>query len=149
MADKPVLKWLFRVQFADGSTYNQTPNDKSVIDPKRSEYYDMMEAEKRGKKIRYFSLFEVGTTNIVSVDLGTGLFFVNKLPVLLESQKLPKLPEKFNLIFYHQVDQNQTMTIQKSTGKVLKTEQSTHREYFIGWECEIAGKKYIQKLAVS
>ena len=151
MAEKPVLKWLFRVQYSDDSTYNQAPDDQSVLDEKRSEFYDVLQVEEKGdKKMRFFSLCEVGTNNVITVDLGSGLFFVNKLPVKLEGQPLPKMPEKFSLIFYRQWQQQLQQTVDLKENKVIdQKELPAFCEYFIGWECEIAGKKYTQKMAVS
>ena len=136
MSDLP-LKYLFVVEYADGSIFEQTSDDKSSIDPqKRSQFYDVLQS---GKTIRYFSL--VGDGHKITVDLGTGIFYVDGLALLLESEKLPTLPDRFTLVFYRQ----HTHELNREDSKEL----SHFIEYFIGWECEIAGKKYIQKLAVA
>lgn len=139
------LKFLFSVEFTDGSSYKQGELDKSSIDPKRSEFYDVLHCE---KKIKTFSL--VGDNQKVTVDLLTGLFYINGLSVLLESEKLPRLPDKFELIFYRQWTIDQNVTFSKKTGQILKREDAGRFcEYFIGWKCNINGKEYIQKLAVA
>jgi len=142
------LKYLFVAEFTDGTFFKQTPEDKSLMEPDRNCYFDVLEMVKNGKTIRRFSL--VGQGNTITVDLGSGIFYVNSLPVLLESERLPKLPDKFELIWYHQVTQNQNVTVDKSTLEIIKTENLPEfREYFIGWQANINGKNYQQKIAVS
>ena len=144
--EKPInLKYLFIVEYDDATSYKQGANDKSSIDPKRSEFYDVLHS---GKTIKRFSLF--GDNQKVTVDLQTGLFDVNGLPILLESEKLPTLPEKFELIFYRQWTVHQNVTYATKTGKTLKREDAGRFcEYFIGWKCTINGKMYQQKLAIA
>lgn len=141
----PELNYLFIAEYIDGTLFKQTPEDKSKIDSSRNCYYDVLQS---GKKIRRFSV--VGKGNQITVDLGNGVFYINGLPVLLESEKLPCLPQKFELIWYHQVTRDQNVTFEKKTGKVLKTEDMPEfREYFVGWKCNINGKSYQQKIGVA
>jgi hypothetical protein len=139
------LKYLFEAEFTDGTIYTQTADDVSNIDPKRSQFYDVLHT---GKTIKRFSL--VGEGNKLTVDLTTGFFEVNGLTVLLESTKLPGPPDKFDLVFYRQRTHDIDVTYEKKTGNVVETGGETEFcEYFIGWTCEIAGKHYIQKMAVA
>lgn len=148
MPEPPKLKYLFEAEFIDGTVFKQTPEDKSSMEPDRNCYFDVLEMVKNGKTIRRFSLVSEG--NRVTVDLGTGIFYINHLAVLLESEKLPRLPDKFDLVWYHQVTQNKNITFEKKTGTILKTENEPEfREYFIGWQANINGKNYKQKIAVS
>ena len=146
------LKYLFEVKYADGEIYRQTPRDKSKIDPeKRSEFYDVLQEIEKGRTIQFFSL--VGDGKTITVDLGTGLFYVNGVKLLLESEKLPVMPEKFDLIFYRQWTQQVNVEYKgKKIGPfeiVSEEPQQAFCEYFIGWKCEIKGKRYIQKMAVA
>lgn len=136
MSEPVQLKYLFVAQFDDGRVINQTPEDKSIIDPeKRSQFYDVLQ---HPAKLEYFTL--VGDGNVIKVDLRSGIFYVNGLAVLLESEKLPTIPDKFDLIFYRQHTHHFN----------LKHEEIDHNiEYFIGWKCKIKGKTYQQKLAVA
>lgn len=141
------LKYLFIAEYSDGTFEKQTPDDVSKIDPekKRSQFYDVLQS---GKPIRKFSL--VGSGNEVTVDLQTGLFSINGLKVLLESEKLPRLPDKFDLIFYRQVTENTNIEynlFSKIIQKIIPLESFC--EYFIGWQCNINGKNYQQKLAIN
>ena len=144
---EPILEYLFIAQFNDGSIIEQNPQDLSTIDPTRNCYYDVLQEVVKGKVIRKFSLS--GRDNIISVDLKTGLFLVNGITFLLESEKLPQVPEKFNLIWYHQVSQSQNITFDEASGEVSSRENlPERREYFIGWHCRINGRDYKQKIAV-
>lgn len=139
------LQYLFIAEFEDGSTFEQTPQDKSTIDPDRNCYYDVLQS---GKNIIKFSL--IGKGNTFSVNLKTGLFTINGVEVILESEKLPTLPEKFNLIWYHQVTRDLNVTYELKSGAIQETKELPEfREYFIGWECEIAGIPYKQKLGIA
>src|SRR5438105_4414673 len=112
------LKYLFLAEFTDGTTLEQHPEDKSALDPeKRNTYYDLLQS---GKTIKKFSL--IGNEHKVSVDLTTGLFEVDGFPILLESEKLPLIPERFELIYYKQTTENQNITIDKQTGKIIGTQ---------------------------
>lgn len=140
-----ILKYLFVAEFMDGSIKEQTPADVSKLDPSRSEFYDVLHA---GKAIKRFSL--VGEGNTITVDLVTGLFTINQLLVLLESEKLPLRPEKFDLIFYRQHTHSLNVEYELKTGIPVSSEPAGHScEYFIGWQCNINGKNYQQKIAVS
>lgn len=139
------LKYLFAAEFTDGVILKQTPEDRSFLDPTKSCFYDVLNS---GKTVRRFSL--IGDGNTITVDLGNGIFYVNGLPLLIESDRLPRLPSRFDLIFYHQVSQSMNVTVDKSNGQVTKTEPlNEYREYFIGWKCNLGGKSYQQKIAVS
>lgn len=145
MPEPVKLKYLFLVEFTDGTIYEQTPDDKSKLDPLRSEFYDVLQS---GKVIRKFSL--VGEGNKVTVDLQSGLFYINGLPVLLESEKLPARPEMFDLIFYRQWTKDQNVTYAMKTGEILNRQDAgSFCEYFIGWKCTLGKKEYIQKIAVA
>lgn len=145
------LKYLFIAEFKDGSLLAQTPEDKSTLDPeKRSQFYDVLES---GKELKRFTLVEkkiIGKGNTITVDLENGIFYVNTLPVLLESEKLPGIPEKFELIFYRQHTHNMNVTFAENKKDILDMESKEHYcEYFIGWKCNIKGKSYQQKIGVS
>lgn len=144
-------KYLFVAELVDGTFFKQTPDDKSLLDENRNCYYDLLQLISKGgkeKTIRRFSL--VGENNTITVDLGNGVFYVNGLAVLLESEQLPCYPDKFDLIWYHQVDRDTTVTYNTKTGKAIsKKDGGEFRMYFIGWQCNIKGKNYQQKIAVS
>lgn len=146
MSNNYTLKYLFIAEFIDGSAIEQTLEDKSSIDPeKRSQFYDVLQS---GKRIHRFSL--VGEGNKLTVDLLTGFFEVNGLRVMLEGDKLPTLPDRFDLIFYRQHTHDTAATFSLKTKNLISQEETDHYiEYFIGWQCNIAGKNYQQKLAVS
>jgi len=150
---KQDLKYLFHAVFADGGEFIQDPDDVSKIDPiKRSQYYDLLQEVENGRVIRLFSL--VGEGHIITVDLGTGLFYFDGFKILLEGDKLPTLPDKFTLIFYRQWTQSVNVDYKankKGEMELISAAPTGEKfcEYFIGWQCNIKKKNYQQKIAVS
>jgi hypothetical protein len=155
---KPTLTYFFEAEYYDGRIYKQNQEDASVkYPPVRDENGHLqgkscmsdIQEDVDNFLIKRFTL--VGKGNKITVNLDTGLFEVNGLQVLLESTKLPALPEHFRLRYYRQVTVDQNITYDKGNGEIQKVEQAGEAflEYFIGWECEIAGKQYEQKIAVA
>lgn len=149
--NSPKLDYLFTAVFTDGSIVEQNPEDKGTSPNARNCYSDVLFAQKEGKQLHFFHL--KGKGNTLTVDLVGGMFYVNGLEVLLESEKLPGMPEKFDLVWYHQVTQDiEVDTKVNDKLGVDITAMRPHeglREYFIGWECNINGKVYKQKIAVA
>lgn len=144
----PKLNYLFTAKFTDGSIIRQNSEDKSSRLEGKNCYYDVLETVKEGKTIEEFML--TGKGNKLKVNLLTGMFEVNGVFLVVESIKLPAMPEKFDLVWYHQVTQNLNVTYKAKTGDIVKAEsQAEIREYFIGWKCNIRGKEYISKIAVA
>ena len=93
-----MLKYLFDVEFTDGSTYTQTPADRSVFDPeKRSCFYDVMQLIEQGKQIKLFLLSD--GKNGFLVDLSDGHFEINGIPFFMHEQR--DLTD-FRIIFFRQ-----------------------------------------------
>lgn len=147
------LQYLFEAEYKDGTIYRQNPQDHSVKFPPiqdehgewqgKSCFTDVTE-DAQNHKIKKFSI--IGKGNTITVNLENGLFEINGLPVLLEEEKLPMLPEHFELIYYRQVSVSQNITY----GDVTVLEDGgIFVEYFIGWKCNIGGREYKQKLAVA
>lgn len=143
------LKYLWIAKFEDGTLFKQNPEDKSMMEEGRNCYFDLLQLIKDGQSLRSFSL--KSDDDLVTVDLKTGLFYVNGLALLLESDKLPSYPGKFNLIWYNQVSVDTKVDYDTKTKEILKASgvKNEYREYFIGWQCNINGKNYQQKIAVS
>lgn len=153
---KPILTYFFEAEYEDGSIYTQNKDDASVkFPPIRDEngdlqgkscFTDVLDDIKH-KKLVKFSL--IGKGNRITVNLANGLFTINGLQVLLESIKLPILPE-FEIVYYRQRSEDQNLTFSNKTGELLdETITGSFIEYFIGWKCMIAGKEYQQKIAVA
>lgn len=121
------LKYLFKVKFTDGTTFKQTDQDVSKIDPKRSAFYDVLHSEKPIKSFTLSKLLDYWT-----VDLETGEFSHNGIKFKLEWNVKPGKKE---LIFQRQNEQDSVATFNKDTGKILSVEQGAHRiVYFLGYK---------------
>jgi hypothetical protein len=140
------LKYLFKVLYHDGSTFEQSNDDKSQIDPKRSAFYDVLNS---GKKIRSFGLFsqDGGRDQALVVDLIDGHFEHNGM-VIMPGEILPG-PAPLKLIYFRQHQHDFTATYH-ADGPATDQKEVDHRiTYFIGWQCNINGKNYKQVLGVN
>lgn len=124
---------LFKVKYTDGTVYQQTEEDKSSIDPKRSAFYDVLNS---GKDILSFSI------GPASVNLITGMFKLSLLEFQLEENLQPV---KRKLIFFRQVQQDTNVDYENKGGvlKILNlTPSATRIKYFIGYEYKLKGKNH-------
>ena len=138
------LKYLFTVEYIDGSIFTQPKDDKSKL-AKSSAFYDVLHSDKIVKK---FTLKSVEDSQSISVDLTTGDFEVNGVPVYV-GDALP-CPAKRELIFYRQHQHDTNVTYYVKTGNIKSNEPQGHRvRYFIGWQVNIKGKNYQQKIGIS
>lgn len=90
------LKYLFEVEYLDGTTFIQPEDDTSKTDPLRSAYHDVDQTQ-----IKKFFLVEnvpVGTPQkVFAVDLTDGHFEINHTPVFMHDDRTKK---DFRLIFF-------------------------------------------------
>jgi hypothetical protein len=141
--------YLFVAEFTDGSVIKQTQDDRSKTGGSNC-YSDVLKAVEEGKKIKRFSI--VGKGHTLSVDLETGLFTLNGVTVILESDRLPAQPSEFKLEWWHRVSQHANATYKaddKGLFNLSKVEPLKPTiEYIIGWKCVVKDKEYTQTLVV-
>lgn len=158
------LKFLFEAEFFDNKPkYKQNQQDASITElPKkdengilqgRSAFYDLRDDVAKGN-IKRFSLVETYLSLLprrFTVDLADGHFEINGIPFQAMSDRpLPAMPEKFTLIYFRFVQQDQIVKYQLKTGQILSTKPGERRvEYMIGWQCTISGKNYQQTIVIS
>lgn len=121
------LTHLFVAEFADGTSYQQNPEDISLIDPAKSSYYDI--ALRKDEVVR-FSITD--GMNWYTVDLRDGAFEVNGLPFEAHDQ-FATLPEKMELVYFREWRHEYPNVNQ------------TPNRYFIGWEGKTRGGKNIKQ----
>jgi len=142
------LKYLFKALFIDGEIFSQTIDDVSKIDPQRSQFYDLLQ---KNKPMRSFGIFSVDGELSLVVDLIDGHFQLNRVAIMPEV--LPPGPIPLKLIFFrqHQHDMNVSYKVNDQLkADVENVEPTAHRcTYYIGWECELLGKKYKQVLGLT
>ncbi len=139
------LKYLFMVEFTDGTFFHQQADDKSNIFPGKSQYTDLLAV---GKPMRRAWLNAVGFTNTLMVDLHDGHFEVDGFWLQIDQNPLP--PIQRELIFFreHQHDANATYLIQ--TGEVQNIKEIAHRvKYFIGWKVTINNVVHVVVFLIS
>jgi hypothetical protein len=116
-----MLKYLFTVDYRDGTSYSQNEQDVSVIEPeKRSCFFDV-----RKEDIKKFSL--VGDGHTYSVDLDDGHFEIDGIPFRMHDEEL----KDFRIIFFrkHQHGFNDMR------------EELFHKVFYqLGWQTTLDGK---------
>lgn len=118
-----MLKYLFVAKFADGTEIRQNQRDTSKKDPKRSQYWDVLNSKLELVEFEIGRLFDRW-----SVNLKTGVFSHNRQRFQLEENLKP---EKREIVFFrqHQHDMN-------ASGDELD-----HRiKYFLGYK--VRNKKF-------
>jgi hypothetical protein len=132
------LKYLFNAEFQDGSVINQTQEDVSSLDPKRSQFYDVLEKDKE-VPIKRFELFGDGTSLIV--DLEDGHFDLNGVSFDCH-ETLPEDKPERRLIFYRKHTHNFNLVEDEPK------EKEHIVEYCIGWQATIKGKNYKETVTI-
>lgn len=124
------LKYLFSVQYKDGSVYQQNESDTSTIDPeKRSSFYDVAQ---RLNEVGTFTL--VGDGHKYMVDLLSGLFAIDDVPFRMHEERL----EDYKLVFFRQ----HTHTYNAET-----REELDHKlVYRFGWQAKDKDDKNVERI---
>jgi hypothetical protein len=136
------LKYLFVATFEDGSTIEQTPDDKSAIDPeKRSQFFDVLRYGETSPIVR-FELFEnVGEFSSkppmrYAVDLRDGHFELCDVPFQMHEEPVSDL----RLIFFRN---------HKHTFNQFHEERSHEVVYRTGWQTTKDGEIYQRVMQIS
>jgi hypothetical protein len=129
--DNPIsLKYLFTATFKDGTVIEQTPDDRSVVDEKRSRFYDVLE---EAKKQQLVSFTLCGEGHTYTVDLTDGHFEVDGVSFRMIEGELPE----YRIVFFRQHTHDFLM------GSDGTQTPSTHTVcYRMGWQCTFNEKNY-------
>lgn len=149
------LKWLFVATFKDGTVFNQTHEDKCLTrtDGTGSAFTDVHEYMEADNALEKFELINDHEKQVVTVDMTTGAFIVQGVPMHLHNQYFE--PERYplKLVYFREVrvEQNITATVQDNMS--IKEEQTGDlrhyiNRYFIGWETTVNGQNKQVTLAV-
>jgi hypothetical protein len=122
VASQKPLKYLFTAIYNDGSTYKQTADDKSLIDPeKRSQFFDVLQLAEK-KTLIAFTL--AGEGHEYGVDLRDGHFEIDGVPFRMHETE----EYGFELIFFRQHTHSFNQTREKDV------EVSHDIVYRMGWK---------------
>ena len=118
-----VLKYLFSVEYKDGSRFNQNKEDISSQDEKRSAFFDVCQEE-----VVRFNLHGGGflVKDKFTVDLTDGHFEVMGVPFFMHDRALPL--KDFKLIFHRKHTHQFNMAGDKPK------ELSHEIDFCIGWK---------------
>lgn len=138
MSNEIELKYLFTALFTDGSFIHQEPSDTSVIDPTKSQFYDVRQREDELIEFILIKQDEQVNPDLISVRLDTGTFMINGIIFSAGDLRNNFPPDtKYRLIFLRR----HTHTFSSDN-----TELGHDIEYIIGWQCTVDGKNYQQVL---
>ena len=138
--DNP-MKYVFVVEYLDGSTFVQNDKDVSAIDPARSAFFDVAQDQ-----VKTFSLW--GDDHAYLVDLRDGHFEVDGVTFKMHEPNEALPP--FRLIFFrrhrHQMTAHLQMNSQR-TWEQTQREPETHEIVFrMGWQALNARGENIQRV---
>lgn len=106
------MKYLFKVEYKDGTIFTQNEDDVSLVDPKRSAFFDIKDNIKR------FSL--IGE-HIYTVDLTDGHFEIDGIDFKMHEEEL----KDFKLIYFRR---------HKYTFNAKHQEKSHEVVFRFGWQ---------------
>ena len=129
------LKYLFTAEYDDGTSFSQTEEDVSRVDPQRSAFYDVLNS---GKRVMRFHLD--GQGHRYTVDLRDGSFAGDGPSEFLEREEPPETPSEYRLIFYRQHQHHFRADTHKQIGHEVT--------YVIGWQATIGGQNFQQTMGV-
>ena len=123
-----MLKYLFIAEYKDGTSYEQTPEDISKTDEKRSCFFDV----KQDEVLRFYL---VSAENVFCVDLSDGHFEVNDVPFFMHD--VGEGLKDFRLIFYRQHTHQFNMERQELAHEI---------NYCIGWQTNDKDGKNVKRI---
>lgn len=137
------LDWLFIAYLKDGSIIEQTQEDKCTTrtDGTGSAFTDVLAHQ---DELIAFELHNIHNGNWARVDLATGNFVVNDVPICAHDQFFEPQRHKLKLIYFRETRAERTQTVQ---GETVGERHFVNR-YFIGWETSGATKNIKQTIAV-
>lgn len=146
------LNYLFTAEFIDGSILKQTQEDISLLDPKRNQFYDVLNSGKELKCLTYIQQ-KIWNPTIVSVDLETGNFILNGVEIIsepiIDKNTGKEIVIRRKPIRYMNVKKHFNATYQIKSGNILDMKElQEERIFYIGWQVNIEGKNYQQIIGV-
>lgn len=149
-ATTPHLSWLFAAFFKEGAPVIQDQTDTPKEQPEGSAFTDVLARE---SDLTHFELHHEDGDKIVTVDLTTGAFIVNGVPLDLHNQNFEPSKYPLKLIYFREtrIEQTTRATVQEDgTIKEVPVGDARHyiNRYFIGWETTVNGKNKQVTLAV-
>ncbi len=142
------LKYLFTAFFEDGTVIEQTSQDKSIVEPLKSAFYDVLEYEKKSPLKSFLLTHYDNVENYVLVNLKDGTFNVNGQPIEIADQNfLPETP--FKLIYFRETRIEIDLSKQVGKEDEAKEERFYINRFFIGWQSTWKNQNYQRTIAVN
>lgn len=146
-----MLNYLFTAIYEDGTTYDQNPEDVSLLDPKRSCFYDVLEACKESRLVRFELRSQDLPRRVYAVDLVDGHFEVNGTMFRMRETgrrdvhpmevAKPVALEGFRLVYFRPIERDFQAGVEYGT---MSNPQAgaVRVSYCLGWQCTVGGKNF-------
>jgi hypothetical protein len=126
------LRYLFGVHYADGREYFQAADDHSELNPEKSSYYDVLQAQESGQQIHLFQLEGQGHKYLV--DLRDGHFEIDGAPFYVQ---IPPPDAQLSLDYFRRRRHHANATYRMEDGamRLVDLQDSGQEcEYHFGWK---------------
>ena len=133
-----MLPYLFEVEYADGTTFEQNPGDVSATVPGGSAFSDV----RIGEVTRFHLVNQEEPDDVWTVDLEQGRFEHNFRPFEVEAEPLPKSSGPRKLVFWRVKQDNFHVG---SDGIENAPYESLYVACIIGWEQKDRKGENVQK----
>ena len=138
MVNGDTPKYLFQVEFKDGTRYEQAPEDKSLTKDTGSAFSDIVDCL---HEIKTFAL--VDFENDYLVDLTDGHFEINGVPFKMHEYEITDL----KLVFFRRHTHDFDTTYDNNSGEQIDMKEKSHRVvYRMGWETHTADGKKLERI---
>jgi len=150
MAHSYLLDYILVVETFNHEIIKQTPDDKSRYTLGRSFFYDIKDL-----KIKKATL--IGKGHTLSIDLVDGHAEVDGKVILPPQGTRPPEATDFKLIYYRQVQQQTTQTVElqgkknRLFAKIFQRNKNKPAsvKYYLGWTTNYKGKNYKWELGIT
>lgn len=141
--EREALNWLFTAHFSDETTLEQTLEDRCLTrdDGTGSAFTDVLARE---DDLIAFELTNQETNESIMVDLKSGNFVVNGVPVCAHNQNFEPQNYPLKLVYFRETRVERVID---GKGEHVSSRHFVNR-YFIGWETVVNGKNKQATLAV-
>ncbi len=136
------LKYLFKAEFADGTVYEQTIEDISLVDPKKSAFFDVLQKDEKDSRLLRFLIEGEGHKYLV--DLIDGHFEIDGVSFDCHETLPHNYPDR-RIIYYRKHENDFDSNPDGSLGV-----ETAHRIWYcIGWQTTINGKNFKETITIN
>lgn len=148
-----MLVYLFRAYFADGATFDQTPDDTARIEAHGragvgSSYTDLLYLVAQGQQVIAFALLNSDGVAVAAVHLDTGTFELGGNAFYAGDDAIDGEIAR-ELVYFRLMQQIRSQTVDPITGEAVSDwQETTVTRYFLGWRATVAGREVCHVIGI-